>query len=230
MNDCWILKINASQHEQDNKEFSFIGGYPKLPIDMEFPTCSLCSEQQSFMLQIAFPDRHEWSGLSLAIFSCTSCADENHLIPEMLQSPLLDADIPKQFIEDYQKNFKFIVFNTNQGVLRKEYIQKVIYKPLSLLSSNTTDSNQIGGIPSWILEDESPKKYNNSSEMFFLMQIEQDYEFEIYENAPHQIELDLSGNPSPSENLFYQLFNGNFIYFFGVKNPSIPLVYVITQT
>ena len=90
--------------------------------------------------------------------------------------------------------------------------------------------NKIGGIANWILEDESPSRYDSSSEMYFLMQIEQDYEFEIVDNAPRQIELDLSGTPSPSDEPFYQLFNSNFIYLFGVKELVTPLVYAITQT
>lgn len=231
MKNCWILNVNHGEAVQDNNQLSFIGGRPRLPININIPSCSLCTQQQSFMLQVAFPNKHEWSGFSLAIFTCTSCVNEERLTPEMLQVPLRNANIPKYFLDDYQKNFKFLVFNTSKGVIRNDYSDRVIYKPIDLQLSNdpSISTNKIGGIPNWILEDESPSQYDNSSEMYFLMQIEQDYEFEISDNAPRQIELDLSGSPMPSEDSFYQLFNSNFIYLFGVKNHATPLVYAITQ-
>lgn len=234
MANCWILNVNNGEAIQNDNQLSFIGGHPRLPKNVNIPSCSLCGQQQSFMLQVAFPDEdeHEWSGFSLAIFTCTSCANEEHLIPEMLQMPLHNVNIPKEFLKNYQKNFRFLVFNTNEGILREDYIDKVIYKPIDLQLNNdpNTNTNKIGGIANWILEDESPSKYDGSSEMYFLMQIEQDYEFEIADNAPRQMELDLSGSPALSEDSFYQLFNSNFIYLFGVKDRAMPLVYAITQT
>lgn len=232
MTNCWILNINNDVGTiQNDNQLSFIGGLPRIPKNISIPDCELCGHQQTFFLQVALPDGHEWFGFTLAIFSCTSCANEEYLIPEMLQTSPFNANIPKGFLEGYQKNFRFLLFNTDKGVLNNDYLEKIIYKPIDLKFSDNPNinENKIGGVPNWILENESPRKYNGSLDMFFLMQIKQDFEFKISENAPPQIELDLSGRPSPSSNSFYQLFNGNFIYLFGVDDRSTPLVYTITQ-
>jgi hypothetical protein len=165
----------------------------------------------------------------LAVFACTSCVDEGSLIPEMLNEKLLGADIPDGFLERYQRNFRFVVFDADAGSLRTDYQPRVEYRRIKLspLKASSQAVSKIGGTPLWMLDDESPATYAGRDRMEFLLQIGEKAEFPMVKGAPPQVELDLSGKPTPSPLSFYQLFLGNQLYFFGVNGP--PLVYVITQ-
>jgi hypothetical protein len=196
---------------------------------VDVPNCKLCNAEQSFYFQVAFPQHHAWAGRSLAVFSCVACVDEEHLIPEMLDGPLRGAQIPENFLKGYQRNFTFVVFDTGTAVPRSDYVEKVAFKSIDLIpaADEGTTGNKIGGLPNWLLEDESPGLYAGTREMSFLMQIEADTQFQILKGAPHQMELDLGGRPRRTTNEYYQLFNGNWIYLFGTD--GLPLVYAITQ-
>jgi hypothetical protein len=215
---------------QLDSDHSFIGGLPKLPVTEPIPTCTLCGSDQTFFFQVAFPDDHEWGGLSLAVFACISCADEESLIPEMLPGPLCGVDIPKGFLTSYQRNFRFLVFSTD-ATLRRGHVEKVRFKTLVLEPSDdpTVDGHKIGGAPNWALEDEAPGTYASRTPMVFLLQLQQGYEFETVEGAPRQMELDLDGKPKPAARAHYHLFLGNALYLFGTGDLHEPLVYAVTQ-
>jgi hypothetical protein len=231
MNDYYILKQDVSQALQSDIEDSFIGGMPRIPPNEIIPRCKLCGVEESFFFQVAMPKKNIWEGLSLAVFACTSCANANHLIPQMLLGPLGAVKIPEGFLESYQINFRFLVFETKSAIKRKDYQEKIKFKRLCMekIVDLNLDKNKIGGNPNWLLEDESPESYNDQTSMFFLLQILQGFQFEIIKSAPKQIELGLSGFPEPSPLNYYQLFNGNKIFLFGTENRTKPLVYAITQ-
>jgi hypothetical protein len=231
MNNCLLLKLDVSQSSQSPDDHSFVGGTPKLPKGASIPQCKLCGAEESFFFQVRLPKGSYWDGMSLAVFACTSCADEDHLIPPMLSGQLKGADIPEGFLESYQTNFRFLVFETGSAALHDEYREKVKFKRFRLdsVANPDVDDNKIGGNPNWLLEDESPKLYGGKTPMFFLIQLLQGFQFEIHTHAPRQIELSLGGSPQPSPLTYYQLFNGNKIFLFGVEDREQPLVYAITQ-
>jgi hypothetical protein len=228
---CWMIDEIVNPSLQAIEHTSFIGGKPLMPRGTNVPKCNLCEAKQTFFLQLSFPDGHSWSGLTIAIFSCTSCADANRLIPKMLNTTLLGADIPEGFLEQYQENFHFLVFETVSGIINQSYAEKIKYKPLHLraVADSLADGNKIGGVPKWILEDESPRSYANRYEMFFLLQLKEDMKFDILDSASPQMMIGLQGNPELSSDRYYQLFIGNKIFMFGVCDPLNPLVYALTQ-
>jgi hypothetical protein len=228
-NPVYILEVDEASPQRD-QFLSFIGGKPKLPEEMAMPSCELCCEELTFFFQVAFPENHTWRGLSLAVFTCTLCANEDYVIPSMVSGHLLGANIPQTFLQEYQVNFRLLVFDTNKGKLRSDYEEKIRFKQWKLNQTSTPNvkANKIGGAPSWILEDETPATYDTNTSMFFLMQIQEGFEFELVEGAPPQKELydDFPGyKPSP----FYKLWLGNFAYFFGTADRNLPFVYVISQ-
>jgi hypothetical protein len=230
MNDCYALQVKGPSAPQTPEDKWFIGGIPKLPPTILIPRCKLCKADQSFMFQIAFPDSHRWHGLSLAVFSCTSCADQNYLIPRMLSASLPGVAIPEGFLESYQTNFRFLVFASDEAQVRKSYIERVRFQGLNLEPvSPDFVGHKIGGVPNWLMKDETPASYRGSIKMFFLLQLQQGFQFEIHNHASPQIELGIDGLPQPSPVSYYQLFNGNAIYLFGTDDRSEPLVYAITQ-
>ena len=215
--------------QQTGQEDCFIGGKPKLPAGSAVPKCGLCGAEQTFYFQIAFPYDHIWAGLTLAVFACTNCADGDFLIPEMLPGILPGANIPQEYLLRYQRNFRFEVFQTTEGQIVKDYNERIRFRRICLGRCNGSNIGQVGGMPTWILDDESPDVYNSTTRMCFLLQVGRGAKFEIIENSPPQRELGLSGDPEPSPFDFYQLFLGNEIYFFGTDSSALHLVYALTQ-
>lgn len=225
----WVLKANQGAEPRTD---SFVGGHPHLPAAAAVPICQLCGEVQTFFFQVAFPTSHSWSGRSLAVFACTSCADENHFIPEMLTGPLAGAEIPAGFLERYQTNFRLAVFPTHGTVERLDVDARV--EPFDLSCESGAQGEEfsgfawLGGSPSWLLDDEAPGSYEGSREMCFLFQISPQLVFPRAAGAPAQVTLGLDGKPKFSAAESYQLFLGNAIYFFGTATGE-PWVYALTQ-
>lgn len=229
MQPCYVLKADESTQNQAENDLSFVGGLPRIPEGEEMPSCRLCGAQLTFFFQVAFPEDHVWANRTMALFACTSCAHEDHFIPEMLDGPLAGADIPEHFLTSYQKNFRILVFDTDRGVVRSEYEPKVAFKRWKLVSSQAgAQEHKIGGEPNWLLEDEAPATYRQTVPMFFLMQLLEGLTFEKLPEAPPQMTLGLTGEQEPSRDPFYRLFLSNNLYFFGTEDGE-PLVYVLTQ-
>jgi len=230
MSNCYEINIENIE-TQLNSHDSFIGGVPKLPLCVVFPKCKFCDNEQTFFFQLKFPKKHAWNGFSIAIFSCTSCENENHLIPRMPKGLLFGANLSKKFFSQYETNFKFIVFKSVKAVLRTDYVVKIKFKEICLVETNCSlaSNNRVGGRPQWYLENESPGTYENNIEMIFLFQLAQGAQFEILETAPRQVELSFFGEPEVSPNNYYELFISNELYFFGVNDISNPYVYVTSQ-
>ncbi|PWK14453.1 hypothetical protein [Tumebacillus permanentifrigoris] len=231
MTVCYTLTIEESEVIQSPTEDSFVGGQPKLPFEHEIPCCRDCGAEQSFFFQVAFPEKHVWCGRSMAVFMCTACVEEETLIPRMLNAPLLGADIPAGFLDDYQTNFRILIFESSRGVLKTTYQERVKFKRISLVETDDPKRNdhKLGGEPNWLLGDETPNTYNSTQRMAFLMQLLEGYMFEIGSDAPQQLKLGLGTVPVPMNKPFYRLFLKNQLYFFGTVDQDHPLVYILTQ-
>ncbi|PWK14455.1 hypothetical protein [Tumebacillus permanentifrigoris] len=231
MSACYIMKIEDQTEQQSRSDTSFIGGVPVLPSDHQIPQCTLCGAEQTFYFQVAFPPEHVWDGLTMAVFACTSCAVRGAFIPEMLTGRLHGVEVPKDFLTNYQTNFRVLVFSTHNGIMRNDYQMKVKFKRIELVRSDDPDveEHKVGGNPNWILEDETPGSYQGGISMELLLQFLQGYEFEILTEAPRQMELEWLTTSKPSEDLFYKLFIQNQLYFFGTVDQDHPLVYILTQ-
>jgi hypothetical protein len=216
--------------EQSGLEDSFIGGKPKLPINRGVPKCKLCEKEQTFYMQVAFPNNHFFEGLSMALFSCTSCVDSRYLIPEMLDLSLKEVIVPKSFLDEYQRNFKIMIVNTKECELLTDYQEKVLFKRIDFREIKASlNKNKIGGEPNWIQTDESPRNYHGEIDFFFLMQLVEGYKFEILKDAEGQFEYNIFGKAVESDKGYYELFLGNHIYFFATGARDDPKVYIITQ-
>jgi hypothetical protein len=225
-----LIRVESGHAPQTEGDRSFVGGVPRLPQGQAIPTCTLCGAEQTFFFQLAFPREHEWEGQSLAVFACTSCADEDQLIPEMLTGQLRGAEVPSTFLSGYQRNFRFLVFPSDSGLPCASYQERVLFKRIRLEPSEDERllADKVGGIPAWVLDDESPRS-SDGRPLVFLLQLTQGWEFEIAATTRRQVELGLDGKPRPTKRNSYRLFLGNAIYLFGPRFPGAPLVYAITQ-
>lgn len=230
MQPCYVLKPDETTPDQQDNDLSFVGGLPRIPEAEDIPSCRLCGAQLTFFFQVAFPQDHVWGSRTMALFACTSCAHEEHFIPKMLEGPLPGINIPENFLTSYQQNFRILVFDTDQGIIRKDYEPKVFFKRWDLVSSPpNAHEHKIGGEPNWLLDDEAPATYRHTVPMVFLMQLLEGVTFEKLPEAPPQMTLGLTGDPEPSVNSYYELFLGNNVYFFGTQDENEPLVYILTQ-
>jgi hypothetical protein len=218
-----ITQPGSLQAEQE----SFAGGAPRIPPEFGWPTCRLCGGDQTFFFQIAFPNGHAWSGRSLAMFACTSCADAQHPIPEMVRGPLHGATVPANCLHAYQRNFRTLVFETDRGVLRAGH-PGVEFCPIAFddLLSLRTGHGRIGGRPQWLLDPEAPARVDSGEPFHFLLQLSEGLRFPILPGAREQMVTGLDGRPQPMQGRFYQLFIANRLFFFGAGADS---VYILTQ-
>lgn len=217
-----------SKSTQEGTEASFIGGRPRLPGAAEVPRCTLCECEQTFYFQVAFPPGHRWHEYTLAVFACTSCAVEDSLIPEMPSGKLAGADVSLAFLQRYQRNFRFLVFETPLAKLVESYREAIEYRRLTLVAGASSAFGFVGGAPEWLGEDETPAALARES-VVFLMQLMPDYEFDIVAGAPRQMEISLRGIPERSQDPFYRLFIGNASYLFGAEHVQPDSVYALTQ-
>lgn len=213
---------------QDDSDRSFVGGLPCLPAQTTIPTCGLCGMLQSFFFQLAFPEGHSWHGLTLAVFSCTSCVNEAFLIPEMLPGPLRGISVSEEFLRSYQRNFRFIVFDSSLGQLLTAYEPRVAFRRLQIGRSSPAGDviGHVGGTPRWVLDDESPGSCGETDPMHFLFQLNAGLHYPIIGTAPRQMRN--SFKPELSPHSHYELFLGNAAYWFGTSAKQ-RLAYVITQ-
>jgi hypothetical protein len=222
--------------EQDKKANSFIGGIPKLPKNFDLPITKDTSTPMTFFYQYEFPQDHLYAGFTISIFAPTDGMHEDYTIPEMLKSPLFGTDIPKGFLDEYQKYFKVFIYKNGDYPLREEYSPNLAYKTLyttkEFSESNSVLFGRVEKTPEWYLDDESPATYNTHTKMIFLFQTQIDYGFEKLPTAPRQKVLSFSGDSKTDvEDAYteiYRLFNANEIYFFGTKNDD-KKIYIITQ-
>lgn len=230
MDPCYLLRFDLERPQTDEAE-SFAGGKPRIPPWQPIPICGLCQNEQAFYFQVAFPVGHEWPGHTLAVFACSSCMDEDLLIPQMLRGPLCGIEIPEDFLERYQVNFRLLIFPTAEGRIRSTYSEKVSFQSIELQPEKNLSAagNKIGGRPNWLLEDESPGLYAGKTPMYFLMQLEEGLEFAIVPDAPPQVKMGLDGRPKLSTERTYELFLRNGLYFFGTRRAPKKEVYIITQ-
>lgn len=200
---------------------------PKLPLALELPKCKLCGSDLTFFFQITFPSSSEWGDIMMSLFACTLCVHADHLIPPMLLNMMPHPSIPKNFLDDYQVNFRVFIFHKNSSIVRREYIERVAFKrwDISQLDPKTR-GDKIGGSPNWLLENETPKDYDGQ-ETIFLLQVLEDRKFEFVPQAPPQ--QILYSIPGTKPQTFYRLFNGNRLFFFGTIDIVNPKVYIITQ-
>ncbi|WP_428738570.1 hypothetical protein [Sulfurimonas sp.] len=230
----YITHLSTTQ-KQDRGVNSFIGGIPKLPKNFDLPITKDTGTLMTFFYQYEFPQNHPYSGFTISIFAATDCMHENYTIPEMLKT-LYGVDIPKGFLDEYQKYFKVFIYKNGDYPLREEYTPILVFKTLyttqELDKSNSILFGHISNIPKWYLNDESPATYNTCTRMVFLFQTQIDYVYEKLPIAPRQKVLSFSGDSKTDvEDAYtdkYELFNANEIYFFGTDNTE-KKIYIITQ-
>lgn len=225
---CYRLIAASEPSPQHESVKSFIGGWPVLPEETEVPVCRKCGAILTFFFQVAFPKNHYWRGLSLAVFECTFCDPPATMLPTLLPQEIDGRDIPLSFFPSYQSNFRFLAFPTRLGRMRAKYPVRVAYCKLLLRQAVNpgNQGNKVGGLPYWLVSDQSPATYAGKTKMVFLMQIRHRHEFHITPEAPPQKVFE---NPKLPNDPYYHLFFSNQSYFFGTVSPSEPMVYVTLQ-
>jgi len=231
----FIYHENVKKNQEGTVN-SFVGGIPKLPLSIRLPITKETNTQMTFYFQYEFSVNHIYYGYVISVFASTDFAHDDYTIPEMLDGELKGVDIPKGFLDTYQRYFKVFVYKNEDYPLRNDYQPVLNFYPLKSSDDEPpidaehrifgkTDSN-----PSWLLDDESPATYDKSSEMSFLLQVCEGYEFEKLSTSPRQkVPCGEFGEKlCDSFGDEYELFNSNEIYFFGTDDER-KKIYIITQ-
>ena len=215
----FVLKMRFLEQQQTFDESSFVGGIPKLPPSLPLPECKLCGDSQTFFLQVGYSSGHKWEGFSTAIFFCTSCVDEDHLIPRVISTK--DGVILSNRLDEDAPNYSLITFETASSVPRHEYTQRIKFKKISWHESKTARQRDsfIGENPKTSPLITMPQRYGHYN-VIFLFQIGKDTLFETLESAPTQAELVFPGLSGIIPKNAYQLFLGNTLVVIGIDSPS----------
>ena len=213
------------------KEFdSFIGGKPKLPLDVDIPKCELCGKELTFMFQVAFPQGHAWAGKSMAVFYCVESWHGDYCIPELPQQ-IAEADISEEFLSNYERNFRVFVFDTSLGKMVDTYQEKVAFRAFQAIPEKQTKQEWdfvSGGRPIWVMgKSEKPHTIAGIEKPVLLLQVKEDCRFQILPTAPK--EADPFAPNGLSIFPWYYLFAANRIYFWGAEKDNKEWVYISVQ-
>lgn len=227
----WKLEP-LSDRRQTEEEDTFLGGKPKLPPDVPLPSCRLCGKELAFFFQVAFPQGHKWEGKSMAVFYCVEEWHDRYCIPELPDGPSLNkVDVTADFLNQYQRNFRVLVFDTAKAVPVEGYQEKVAFRSMAITQEDKTDSGWdmvIGGRPVWIMgQAERPASVAGDKKPVLLLQLREDFKFPILADAPREAAPFFSTKVSPF--LWYSLFARDRIYFWGGQGQEGEKVYISVQ-
>jgi len=236
------MESEESDAEQRLEDTTFIGGYPRLPAEVELPHCAYCGALQMFFFQVAFPSDHLWAGYTLALFHCTACEypDEGFLVPTLFKPEDKPLDIPAHFFDKYQINFRIFVFLTEQGEIRQDYEPRIGFRhwkmrlvaddyPENTEEEDSAFISKVGGEPSWIRFDNTSATYAGSVPMHFLLQVVPNFTFDTVLDAPPQVFTGSIDYGRQTLDWDYELFLNSSLYFFGTSEPNQNIVYLVLQ-
>ncbi len=211
-----------------------MGGKPILPQGEEIPSCKDCGSRQTFFFYLNLSAIQNLDGKAISVFACTACSTPENLIPELAKGPLKGAAISSAYLQRYQTNFCARIFDVCEGVSVDSYEESILFKEIVLdTGGNLRVGNvlfgKIGGVPTWLLGNETPGLCDQRYKFKFLFQIFDGYRFETKFSAPRQMSLGLSGTPELCQDPYYEIFIGDAIYAFGVELKDDVLVYFLPQ-
>ncbi len=217
---------------QTTEHNTFLGGKPKLPPHVPIPQCWLCGKELTFFFQVAFPEGHSWAGKSMAVFYCTDTWHDQYCIPEIPPFPdRKQIAAGSDFLLQYERNFRILVFDTAAAVPVDGYQEKIIFCPLDFTPSDQTSRAWdfvIGGRPIWIMgKGEKPDSVAGIKKPSLLLQLRESFRFPILPEAPKMADPFFPTKASPFP--WYDLFTGNRVYFWGVKDQAREWVYLSVQ-
>jgi hypothetical protein len=144
---------------------------PSGPASQPWPSCGACNVPMTFFLQFAVPF---WRGDLLAIFSCTSCARADALIPP--DSATLG--------EHAGPRACFIRTAVASAVARSDAPVRVAFRRYALAHAKASFAKtKTGGVPHWLMEPELAM----SDDEALLLQLEAGTSFETVDGAPLEL-------------------------------------------
>ncbi|MDB5386827.1 MAG: hypothetical protein JWM11_2473 [Planctomycetaceae bacterium] len=182
-----------------------IGGRAKLPSEIDVPRCRKCSAQLLLFLQ--FDIDCAWclpfvAESHLAVFMCPQCNE----IPSF-EFPT--GQLPAQYWDKNEGHF-FAVMSKPSSMESVRHAEPILvtkelqFEPMAQ-DGHAPDTIRVGGNPFW-LQGSERFVCTCGSEMAFVAQIAENFEFEKQVNAPEQ--------PDSFSSNAYCLFLGNEVYIF----------------
>lgn len=222
-----------TKREQKDDSSSFIGGKPCIPMDIPLPICKICGEPLTFFFQIAFPKEHMWAGKSLAFFYCIRAYDK-HNSKEKFPPMLIGGDpiVADGVLEpdSYQTLFRAVYFDTEKGVVREDYEERVAYQRIDWIKIKKKDPSvplALAGEPVWMgYGNERPKIYEEKK-LQLVLQVAERFRFDKNPDAPSQMdEFSCLGQENcypRKENNYTFFFDHNRVYLWATEDRENPV-------
>ena len=168
----------------------------------------------------------------MAVFYCVEEWHDRYCIPELPDGPSLNkVDVTADFLNQYQRNFRVLVFDTAKAVPVEGYQEKVAFRSMAITQEDKTDKGWdmvIGGRPVWIMgQAERPALVAGDKKPVLLLQVREDFKFPILPDAPREAAPFFSTKVSPF--LWYSLFARDRLYFWGGQGQEGEKVYISVQ-
>jgi hypothetical protein len=210
-------------------DFGFIGGSPLLPKGFALPRSELTRAEMAFMFQIFFPPTHALAGKTLALFFAIDDVTEDLIIPPLSCGELSRIIVTDGELTAQQALHGALLFDVAEVERAAHVRSPVEHKPL-VAATGAAEETAFGVLaeyPSWIVEDETPGNFDSVHRPVFCFQTLEYLALPRQAGAPEQVELDIFGNKSASEEQFYKMFAGNAAYYFAY--PGQQKVAVVVQ-
>lgn len=237
----WYSVLTKTEQWQDDSS-SFIGGKPCIPANVSLPVCKICGDPLTFFFQVAFPQGHMWEGKSLAFFFCTSTYhkhDNRDWFPPSLIAED-GADVPAEDLapDNYQTLFRVFFFDTQDGILREDYSEKVMYQRIDWKLGKRRDKKIpiiLDSEPIWMdsFQRERPKSCGGKN-LQLVLQVADYFNFEKHSDAPPQMDRSyMVGEPPfhPRKENDYTLFcDFNRVFLWGTDDIEHPVFGINVQS
>lgn len=219
--------VLTKREQKDDDSSSFIGGKPCIPMDIPLPVCKICGEPLTFFFQIAFPKEHMWAGKSLAFFYCIRAYDKHNdaqQFPKLIgKNPVVADGVLEP--DSYQTLFRAVYFDTEKGVVREDYKERVAYQRIDWVRIKKKDPYvpfTLAGEPVWMkyYGSERPKIYEGEK-MELILQVAERFRFDKYPDAPSQMD-ELEPYPREEDNYTF-FFDHNRVYLWATKERENPV-------
>lgn len=207
----------------------FIGGSPFLPKDFILPRSQLTGAEMAFMFQIFFPPTHALAGKTLALFFAIDDVTEDLIIPPLSCGELSRIIVTESELTAQQALHGALLFDVAE-VDRAAHVRSPVEHMILVAATGAADETVFGALadyPNWILEDETPGNLDGVYRPIFCLQTVEYLELPRKVGAPGQIEIDIFGGKSASDERYYDMFAGNATYYFAY--PRQQKVAVVVQ-
>jgi hypothetical protein len=229
------LSLSHEQSNQHDDDLVYIGGVPRLPPEVSWPTCKRCGTALTFYLHFAMPEGYPWAGRAINVFACTARCEGPEIAPDGLCDYNTGDEIRVRpgYIPMYDKFFRLLVTTVAVSAPRPGPGARLRFVRLTAKPTASAASKglRIGGEPAFPRYWPRLKiRYDGRNEVApLLFQVPRSQRFAPLSGMPPQESFrnrqrQLMNQPPLSD---YELFAGGALWVFGLETERGPVAWAI---